>query len=102
MVDLIANGESGASVRTKLNTLASLDNQYIRNGVAMAGDSRLQQWVVDPGPRKRKNAFNFVSMAMRLCGQRWRVVTDTTLSGQRSDQYLSAQNQATLLASNAY
>ncbi|MFG1383255.1 SGNH/GDSL hydrolase family protein [Xanthobacter versatilis] len=71
---------------------------YNPGTMVLAGDSRFAQFFNDPSAKLRRFAGNFITQALRMSGQRMRVEKSFAVSGQRSDQYLSAQNVADILA----
>lgn len=74
---------------------------YNRNSLVMLGDSRLAQCYVDAQKRQR-TGYNFISQALALCGQRFKIAGNFATSGQRSDQYMSPANVASARATDAH
>jgi len=71
------------------------------NSIAVLGDSRLAQQFVDTTVKLRKAAYNMLSVASMLMGQRIRWF-NFAVSGLRSDQYLANTYFDQALATNAH
>ncbi len=72
-----------------------------QNAIACCGDSRLAQQYVDTPVNQRKSAYNMLTIASQLMGQRVKWY-NFAVSGLRSDQYLAASYLNQALATNAH
>ena len=75
---------------------------YNRSTLVLMGDSRLAGAFNDPSSKLLRHGANFLTHALKLCGQRMKVEKSFAVSGQRSDQYLAEANVTAALACKSY
>jgi lysophospholipase L1-like esterase len=71
------------------------------NHFVVLGDSRMAGIYIDSGAKRQKYAGHFFNQANARLGQRMRISGHYAVSGQRSDEFLSAANIAAAKATDA-